>query len=90
MSRPKKLKIVNGLPEHRLYGPINASNKNSILMSIEEYETITKIRDMTPDKKLELAENVKQSVKNSGAEDLARYIVDIYNNINITKSNKEK
>ncbi len=40
MSRPKKLKIVNGLPEHRLYGPINASNKNSILMSIEEYETI--------------------------------------------------
>ena len=40
MPRPKKLKIVNGLPEYNLYGPINASEENSILMSIEEYETI--------------------------------------------------
>ena len=40
MPRPKKLKTVNGLPEYNLYGPINASTENYIIMSIEEYETI--------------------------------------------------
>lgn len=40
MPRPKKLKIVNGLPKYNLYGPINVSEENGILMSIEEYETI--------------------------------------------------
>ena len=88
--------MASGLPVVHLYDEKNESQTieglNGFVFhnSDEMYETITKIRDMTPDKKLELAENVKQSVKNSGAEDLARYIVDIYNNINITKSNKEK
>lgn len=41
MPRPVKRRLVCGLPEHDLYGPVNnASLDNLIIMSIEEFETI--------------------------------------------------
>lgn len=41
MSRPRKRRRVCGMPNYRVFGPINGKiNKETIVLSVEEYEVI--------------------------------------------------
>ena len=55
-------------------------------MTFEMYSYLKKIRDMSDEQRLELKKSVRQSVENSGAADLANYLLEVYNSL--TTENK--
>lgn len=83
--------MASGLPIVHLYDEINESQTiegiNGFVFKDEEemYKIITMIRDLTPEEKEEMSNKVRISVKQSGSEDLAKYLLEIYRSIGANK-----
>lgn len=83
--------MASGLPIVHLYDEANESqtiegvNGFAFHNADEMYEIIKKLRDLSPEDKKAFADNVRFSVKKSGAEDLAKYVLDIYNSLQSAK-----
>ena len=86
--------MASGLPIVHLFDEKNESQTiegvNGFVYKDADrmYEILTYIRDLNSEEKKSLSNNVKFSVHNSGAEDLAKYIVDIYKSIEYVKRKK--
>ena len=48
-----------------------------------------KYRDFTPEQKLALKHSVMESVKKSGQENLAKYLLDVYHHLEEEQKNKK-
>ena len=86
--------MASGLPVISRYDPENASQIQVGINGFiyhdanEMYSFLKKIRDMSDAERLELKKSVRQSVENSGAADLANYLIDVYNKL--TAENKKE
>lgn len=86
--------MASGLPIIHLFDEKNESQtiegvNGFVYYNAEEmYKILTMLRDLTPLEKETLAFGVKASVKQSGADDLARYLMDIYKNLDPIKKRK--
>lgn len=84
--------MASGLPVISRYDPENASQIQVGINGFiyhdanEMYSYLKKIRDMSDEQRLELKKSVRQSVENSGAADLANYLLEVYNSL--TTENK--
>ncbi len=87
--------MASGLPVISRYDPENASQIqvgiNGFIYNDakEMYDYLIKIRDMSVEEREELKKSVLQSVENSGAADLANYLLRIYNNLTSENSKEE-
>ncbi|MEG0615838.1 MAG: glycosyltransferase, partial [Oscillospiraceae bacterium] len=79
--------MASGLPIIHQYDAENESQTieglNGYMFKTPErmYEILMQIKNLTPEEKLSMAQAVRNSVKQSGAEDLAKYVLDIYNSV---------
>ncbi len=79
--------MASGLPVISRYDPENAGQIqvgiNGFIYHDENemYSYLKKIRDMSSEERLELRKSVRQSVENSGAADLANYLLGVYNEL---------
>ena len=87
--------MAGGLPVLQLYDELNADqvrdgvNGYMFRDAKEMGQRLRQLRDMDPEQLQQLKTSVIQSVKNSGAENLANYIQTIYYNIYKTVSPKK-
>lgn len=82
------LPIVHAYDEKNETQLIESVNGFAFTDSDSMYAVLTKLRDLPPNEKIAFTDAVRQSVKNSGAEDLARYSVAIYESIEKSKKKK--
>lgn len=81
--------MASGLPVISRYDPENASQIQVGINGFiyhdanEMYSFLKKIRDMSDSERFELKKSVRQSVENSGAADLANYLLDVYNKLTV-------
>lgn len=81
MPRPIITRSVHGLPPHRLYGPLNTrGNMETIIMSIEEYETVRLIDELNHTQaecatEMGIGRTTAQRIYNSARKKLANCLV---------------
>jgi predicted DNA-binding protein (UPF0251 family) len=82
MSRPIKRRLVCGLPEYDLYAPVkNTGPKDTVIMSIEEFETIRLIDHQGFDQercaeRMEVARSTVQRIYNDARKKIAESLVE--------------
>ena len=83
MPRPRKCRKVCCMPERNSFGPLNIKNINeeSILMTVDEYETIRLIdlEQMTQEEcaaKMDVARTTIQRIYNDARKKLAKSLVE--------------
>jgi 1,2-diacylglycerol 3-alpha-glucosyltransferase len=87
--------MATGLPVLHRFDKLNEGQVRSgingfIFYGAEDmYQYMLKYRDFTPEQKLALKHSVIESVKKSGQENLAKYLLDVYHHLEEEQKNKK-
>ncbi len=82
MPRPCKKRCVSSLPETRKFGPLDVDSKDSIVMTVEEYEVIKlmdleKLTQEQAAQRLGVSRTTVQSIYQKAREKVAIALVEV-------------